>query len=248
MRQRLVVGNWKMHGSRAEASQLVGGLLEQLREVQVEVVLCPPFILLADVAGMLVESTVGLGAQNIAIESHGAFTGEVAAEMVVDVGCQYAIVGHSERRTLFNESDAIVAEKVAASLRAGLVPIVCVGETAAQREVGETEKIISRQLLAVFERIGGAEKFAESGAVIAYEPVWAIGTGVTAEPEQVVAVHQFIRGLLGEAGAGSRVLYGGSVKPENAADLFKFEDIDGGLIGGASLDENSFSAICAAAD
>ncbi|MBV1960904.1 MAG: triose-phosphate isomerase [Immundisolibacteraceae bacterium] len=248
MRQPLVVGNWKMHGSRRQAIQLVGGLLRNLSANQAEVVLCPPFVLLADVVDLLVKSSVGLGAQDVAIEAQGAFTGEVAAEMVADIGCRYVIVGHSERRTLFNESDALVAEKVAATLRAGLVPIVCVGETAQQREAGDTEAVIAAQLSVVFERLGGADRFVRSGAVVAYEPVWAIGTGITAEPQQVVQVHRFIRGLLGELGAECRVLYGGSVKPANAAELFELEDVDGGLIGGASLDIDSFSAICAAAD
>ena len=192
MRQPLVVGNWKMHGSRRQAVQLVGGLLRNLSANQAEVVLCPPFVLLADVVDLLVKSSVGLGAQDVAIEAQGAFTGEVAAEMVADIGCRYVIVGHSERRTLFNESDALVAEKVAATLRAGLVPIVCVGETAQQREAGDTEAVIAAQLSVVFERLGGADRFVRSGAVVAYEPVWAIGTGITAEPQQVMQVHRFI--------------------------------------------------------
>ncbi|MBL4621779.1 MAG: triose-phosphate isomerase [Immundisolibacteraceae bacterium] len=248
MRQPLVVGNWKMHGSRDEAAKLVGGLIQKLGGCQAEIVLCPPFVFLADVADLLSKSSVGLGSQDVATQVQGAFTGEVAAEMVADIGCRYVIVGHSERRTLFGESDALVAEKVAATLRAGLVPIVCVGETAQQRDAGITEEVIAGQLNTVFERLGGADEFVQSRAVVAYEPVWAIGTGVTAEPQQVVQVHQFIRGLLGKLGAASRVLYGGSVKPENAAELFELEDVDGGLIGGASLDIDSFSAICAAAD
>ena len=248
MRRSLVVGNWKMHGSQGEAARLVGGLLPKLRECDSEIVLCPSFLYLADVARLLAETSVRLGSQDVAVEPSGAFTGEVSAEMVADVGCRYAIVGHSERRTLYRESDALVADKVAATLRAGLVPIVCIGETAQQRDGGDTEAVISAQLQAVFERLGGVDKFVASDIVVAYEPVWAIGTGVTAEPGQVAQVHRFIRSLLGKSGGQCRLLYGGSVKPENAMALFELEDVDGGLIGGASLDKDSFSAICLAAN
>jgi triosephosphate isomerase len=208
-------------------------------------VVAPPFPFLVDVATVLGASEVKVAAQNVAVAASGPFTGEVSAEMVADAGCDYVIVGHSERRTQFGESDKLVADKVLAALRAGLVPIVCVGETQAQRESGETEAVVSRQLEAVLSELVGLE---DCGLVVAYEPVWAIGTGLTATPEQVGQVHGFIRRLLDRRSVDSRILYGGSVKPENADALFAQVDVDGGLVGGASLNEETFAAICRAAD
>jgi triosephosphate isomerase (TIM) len=245
MRQPLVVGNWKMHGSRAETARLAGRIHALVANLGVEVVVAPPFPFLADVATVLANHEVKVAAQDVAVAASGPFTGEVSAEMVADVGCDYVIVGHSERRAQFGESDKLVADKVLAALRAGLVPIVCVGETQAQREAGETEAVVGRQLEAVLSELAGLE---DCGLVVAYEPVWAIGTGLTATPEQVAQVHGFIRRLLVRQSVDSRILYGGSVKPENADALFAQVDVDGGLIGGASLNEETFAAICRAAD
>jgi len=244
MRQPLVVGNWKMNGVRAEAQRLVRQIIPLVSDSAAEIVLSPPFPFLMDVAAILVGTDIGLAAQNAAIAAHGAFTGEVAAEMVADVGCQYVIVGHSERRTLFGESDEQVADKVLAGIRAGLVPIVCVGETLSERQSNETESVVGRQLGAVLKKVTDMPK---ADLVVAYEPVWAIGSGVMAEPEQVAEVHGLIRDALGGRGDVSRILYGGSVKPDNAEALFALSNVDGGLIGGASLDAASFAAICRAA-
>ncbi len=241
MARPLVVGNWKMHGSRSEAVQLARQIRAQVAGFNSEVVVCPPFPFLTDVARELDGSNIGLGAQNIAIPASGAFTGEVAAEMVADVGCCYALVGHSERRTLLGESDQIIADKVVAAFRAGLVPILCIGETLDERQAGSTEAVIARQLDAVTSKLDlsvGCE------LVVAYEPVWAIGTGLTAELAQVDEVHEFVRTELGPWAQVSRILYGGSVKPDNAQALFALQNADGALVGGASLDEESFAAIC----
>jgi triosephosphate isomerase len=209
---------------------------------------CPPYPYLASVAAQLQGSAVDLGAQNVSEHETGAYTGEVAPAMLADVGCRYAIVGHSERRTLYGESSAQVAEKMAAALGGGLVPILCVGETLEERESGRTEQVVAEQLGAAVDRNGIA---AFGSAVIAYEPVWAIGTGRTATPEQAQDVHRYIRSVLGEQDASVaekvQILYGGSVKGDNAAGLFGMPDIDGGLIGGASLKAADFLAIAGAA-
>ena len=209
---------------------------------------CPPYVYLAEAAAQLQGSAVLLGAQDVSAESGGAFTGEVAGAMLREVGCTHVIVGHSERRSLFGESYAVVAAKFIAARAAGLVPILCVGETLAERESGATETVVRRQLAAVLDSAGVT---ALDGAIVAYEPVWAIGTGKTATPDQAQAVHADIRAQLTAAddriGAATRILYGGSVKGANAADLFAMQDIDGGLIGGASLDAQDFLAICRAA-
>lgn len=244
MCRSLVVGNWKMHGGRVEAVRLAGAIQALVVGCASEIVLSPPFPFLPLVAEKLAGSGIGLAAQNVAVDMSGAFTGEVAAEMVADVGCQYVIVGHSERRTLMGESDQLVADKVVAVLRAGMVPIVCVGETLEERQADETEAVVGRQLHQVLENL---KDLPAAGLVVAYEPVWAIGSGLTARPEQVAQVHGFIREALGHRGDGGRILYGGSVKPDNAEALFALENVDGGLIGGASLDEESFAAICRAA-
>lgn len=234
-----------MHGSRAENARLLEGVLSQFpAEGKATCVVCPPTVYLSDVARLLRDSGVQLGAQNVSAETHGAFTGETAASMLVDVGCTYVIVGHSERRVLYAESDQLVARKYAAALAQGLIPILCVGEQLADREANKTEAVIARQLDAVLELCGA--KSLEK-AVIAYEPVWAIGTGRNATPEQAQAVHAFIRARVAVAdariAAALRILYGGSVKAGNAAELFAMPDVDGGLIGGASLKAEEFLAI-----
>lgn len=248
MRQRLVAGNWKLNGSRDLVGSLVGALVAGIEDgVNADVAVCPPFVYLAEAEAALGGSAVRLGAQNVSAEAEGAYTGEVSARMLVEMGCRYAIVGHSERRSLYGEDDALVARKFVAARGAGLVPILCVGETLEEREGGVTEEVIARQLDAVVAA-AGADAVAQ--AVVAYEPVWAIGTGLTATPEQAQAVHAFMRGRLRESTAVADeccMLYGGSVKPDNAAELFAMPDIDGGLIGGASLDAEAFLAICRAA-
>lgn len=248
MRQRLVAGNWKLNGSRELVRSLVGSLVSAVDEsVEADVAVCPPFVYLDSAAGLLEGSRVRLGAQDVCAEDSGAYTGEVSAQMLAEVGCHYAIVGHSERRSLYGEDDALVARKFVAAAGAGLVPILCVGETLEEREQGVIEAVIAHQLDAVIAA-AGADAVAE--AVVAYEPVWAIGTGRTANPDQAQAVHAFIRGRLREStpvADSCCMLYGGSVKPDNAAELFAMPDIDGGLIGGASLDASAFLAICQAA-
>jgi len=238
-----------MHGDEAGNRELVAGILEGVpASDHVSLLVCPPYPYLASVASQLAGSSVQLGAQNVSEHDKGAFTGEVAPAMLHDVGCRYAIVGHSERRTLYGESSAQVADKMAAALAAGLVPILCVGETLDEREAGSTEQVVGEQLAAAIERNGIA---AFASAVVAYEPVWAIGTGKTATPEQAQDVHRYIRSVLAEQDAAVaenvQILYGGSVKGDNAAGLFGMPDIDGGLIGGASLKAADFLAIARAA-
>jgi triosephosphate isomerase len=248
MRQRLVAGNWKMNGSLESARSLVGAVLAGVGGLKGEVAICPPFVYLETVGSLLKGSPVALGAQNVSHEDPGAFTGEVAAPMLRDLGCKYVIVGHSERRALYGETDARVADKYARVLGEGLVPILCVGELLEERDGGQTEAVVARQLDAVLARVGAA---GIGAGVIAYEPVWAIGTGRTATPEQAQEVHAFVRGRIAASdpgiAAGIRILYGGSVKGANAAGLFAMADIDGGLIGGASLAADDFLAICRAA-
>ncbi len=251
MRRPLVAGNWKMNGTKASIAQLLGEMKAGAASLQqVEVVVCPPFVYLADVQGALQDTTVLIGSQNICDSAAaGAFTGEVSGEMLQEFGCRYAIVGHSERRALYGESDELVARRFAAARAAGLIPILCVGETLEEREQGITEQVVARQIDAVVA-LEGIAAFAQ--AVIAYEPVWAIGTGKTATPQQAQDVHAFIRRRIAERDAGVadglRILYGGSVKGSNAAELMAMSDIDGGLIGGASLKADEFLAICKAAD
>jgi triosephosphate isomerase len=247
MRHNLVVGNWKMHGDKAAIVELLTDLRRTLPQPKSRVAVCPPFVYLDTVRQQLEGGSIELGAQNLSTEVKGAFTGEVAAEMLKDCGCRYVIVGHSERRQLYQESDALVATKAAAALRAGLTPILCVGETLKQREAGSTLSVIEAQLGAVFTQLGTAIE----QTVIAYEPVWAIGTGQTATPEQAQKVHAFIRRLLAAATTKAdeiTILYGGSVKADNASTLFAQPDIDGGLVGGASLNAEEFAAICRAAE
>jgi len=250
MRQPLVAGNWKMNGTRADSSALVQGIVSGLDGLRgVDVAMCPPFILIPLVGELLGErAAAAWGGQNLDVHDSGAYTGEVSGAMLRDFGCTFVIVGHSERRTLYGEDDALVAEKFAAAQRAGLMPILCVGETLDERESGRTESVVARQIDAVVSA-NGITALADS--VIAYEPVWAIGTGRTATPEQAQDVHRFIRERIaaadGGVAEGLRVLYGGSMKPDNAATLMAQPDVDGGLIGGASLNANDFLAICRAA-
>ncbi len=253
MRQRLVAGNWKMYGSREQARELVTQICVGLDQVShVDVAVCPPFVYLSDVAGLIkANKGLSLGAQDVCDRSQeGAFTGEISAAMLADVGCHYVIIGHSERRALYDDSDSRVADKVVAALSAKLIPILCVGEQLEEREQGVTEQVVARQLGAVFNRMEGDAAWLDY-AVIAYEPVWAIGTGKTATPEQAQEVHAFIRQLIAQhdrqRATKIKILYGGSVKSANAADLFNMPDIDGGLIGGASLKAEEFLAITAAA-
>jgi triosephosphate isomerase len=250
MRKPLVAGNWKMHGSRAENARLVRSLLDLLRpDGRSEVLLCPPFVYLWEIERLLKDSEVALGAQSLCAEAQGAFTGEVSGTMLRDVGCRYVLVGHSERRQLFGEHDALVARKFMAAQAHGLTPVLCVGETLEEREAGRTGDVVSRQLEAVLA-VSGIAAF--DRAVVAYEPVWAIGTGRNATPEQAQDVHASIRGQLSALdaiiGGSLRILYGGSVKASNARELFAMADIDGGLVGGASLKAEEFAQICAAAD
>lgn len=249
-RRPMVAGNWKMHGDAARNAALLDGLLAApALGADVEVLVCPPLCYLQSVAARLAGSAIALGAQDVAaVQGEGAHTGEVSASMLADVGCRYVLVGHSERRALYGDSDEVVAKKFFAAQAAGLVPVLCVGESLDEREAGQTEAVLDRQLDAVLATAGIA---AMARALVAYEPVWAIGTGRTATPEIAQAAHAHLRSRLAEHDAtiaGSvRILYGGSVKPANAATLFAQPDVDGGLIGGASLDAADFRAICEAA-
>jgi len=249
MRRILVAGNWKMHGSRVMVKELLQGLLAGAeKERGADLAVFPPFPYLCDAQAMLEGSPIAWGAQNLNPVGQGAHTGEVSAGMLLDFGCRYVLAGHSERRTIYRESDEDVADRFEAALAAGLEPVLCVGETLEERERGETESVVDRQLAAVLDRCG-IEGFAR--AIVAYEPVWAIGTGKTASPDQAQAVHAFIRDKFvsqDDIIAGQlRILYGGSVNGSNAAELFAREDIDGGLVGGASLKAEDFLAIYRAA-
>jgi triosephosphate isomerase (TIM) len=249
MRRKLITGNWKMHGSSAGIADLLAGVKAGLSGVSgAAFAVCAPYPYLPQLQAVLASSNIAWGAQNVSEHTKGAYTGEVAASMLLDFGCTYVIVGHSERRALYGDTDAIVARKFVAAQAAGLVPILCVGETLAERETNVTEQVVGRQLDAVIDAAGVT---ALAKAVVAYEPVWAIGTGKTATPGQAQAMHVFIRskvaGLNRDIAAGLIIQYGGSVKAENAAELFSQPDIDGGLIGGASLSVAEFVAICTAA-
>lgn len=245
MRRKLVVGNWKMNGSRVSNAQLLAGLREA-GPWNADVAVCPPFPYLTEAALALTGSNIALGGQDCSAHEQGAYTGEVSPGMLADLGCRYVIVGHSERRTYHGESDLLIADKAKAALARGVTPIVCVGETRAEREAGQTEAVVKRQLAAVIHGLGHCC----GEMVIAYEPLWAIGTGLTATPDQAQAVHAVLRAQLRAAtdrAASMRLLYGGSVKADNAAALFAQPDIDGGLIGGAALVAADFAAICRAA-
>ncbi len=249
MRRKLVAGNWKMHGRQAANAALVSAIASRVSEYSgIDLWIAPPSVYLAPVAGLLTGSGLMLSAQNVAREDDGACTGEVSAGMLADVGVHAVIVGHSERRSHYGDSDAAVAEKFARAQAAGLIPVLCVGETLAEREAGKTEEVVLAQLAAVVDAHGAK---ALEKAVLAYEPVWAIGTGRTASPEQAQQVHAVLRASVAKQDAavanGLRILYGGSVKAANAAALFAMPDIDGALVGGASLDAEEFVAIARAA-
>ena len=248
MRRRIVAGNWKLHGTRDFATRLVGEVAAGLPVPGVEVVVLPPLPYLGDLIEDFEGRPLAFGAQDVSHNEQGAYTGEVSASMLVDVGARYGLAGHSERRRYHAENSDLVARKFLAAANAGLVPILCLGETLEERQAGRTEEVIAAQLRPVLD-LAGVERFAD--AVVAYEPVWAIGTGQTATPEQAQAVHAFIRGEVAARDAriadSLPLLYGGSVKPDNAAELFAKADIDGGLIGGASLVAADFLAIARAA-
>jgi triosephosphate isomerase len=249
MRRPMVAGNWKMHGSRAANQALLAEFEMSINpEWPIDIVVFPPYVYLSDAVRMLEDGPIAVGAQDVCAEPGGAFTGQVSAAMLKDVGCSYAIVGHSERRRWYHEDDALVARKFAAALDSGLTPVLCLGETLEEREAHQTEAVISRQLDAVIA-MHGVGGFAR--AILAYEPVWAIGTGRTASPQQAQEVHSFLRNRIdaqdAKIGRHLRILYGGSVKAGNAAELFSMPDVDGGLVGGASLSADEFQQICAAA-
>ena len=264
-RRPIVAGNWKLNGSQAANRELALAVADGLAGAglgppglvaatpPLDVLLCPPFVYLAELAALVADRQLLIGAQDVAVEETGAFTGEVSAAMLRDVGCGYVITGHSERRALFGDTDDRVAGKVIAALRAGLTPILCVGETLAEHDAGQTLSVVRRQLNAVLSAEGlyrlSSDIFHK--IVVAYEPVWAIGTGRTATPEAAQAVHADIRATVARRdatmGSSLRILYGGSVKASNAEDLFAMQDIDGGLIGGASLQAAEFVSICKAA-
>ncbi|MDX1735849.1 MAG: triose-phosphate isomerase [Halioglobus sp.] len=246
MRRPLVVGNWKMHGSRASVETLLTRLLEADLPAGVDLAVCPTFLHIDQAITLAGASQVAVGAQDCSHAQSGALTGEVAPQMLADAGCQWVILGHSERRQFHAETDALVAAKLSAAVAASVAPILCVGETREQREAGEAEEVVGAQLLGA---LGEQENLA--GLVVAYEPVWAIGTGLTATPEQAQAMHAYIRDCLqripGVDAAQTRILYGGSVKPDNAAELFAAGDIDGALVGGAALVAEDFLSIAQAA-
>jgi len=245
MRKTIVAGNWKMNASKESVNKLVMGILSGMSNVSSEVVICAPFPYLSQVEALITHSQVRLGAQNLNTNMSGAFTGEVSADMIKDFGAQHVIVGHSERRSLYGETNTIVAEKVKAALDSDLIPLFCVGETLEQREAGETESVVAAQINTVVDLVG-IDAFLN--IVVAYEPVWAIGTGVTASPEQAQKAHAFIRQLLAnnnyDVAQQAPILYGGSMNAANAKELIACADIDGGLIGGASLKPEDFLQIC----
>ncbi|NYT27782.1 triose-phosphate isomerase [Candidatus Thiodubiliella endoseptemdiera] len=248
MRQTIVAGNWKMNASKESVNTLVLGILEGLPEVKnSKVIVCAPFPYLSQVEALATHSQLNLGAQDLNVNASGAFTGEVSADMIKDFGVKYVVVGHSERRSLYGETDEIVADKVQVALDNELTPLFCIGELLEERESGKTEVVVARQINAVIAKVGIK---AFKNIIIAYEPVWAIGTGVTATPQQAQDTHAFIRSLLAENDAdiaqSTPILYGGSMNSANAEELIACEDIDGGLIGGASLKPEDFLSICKA--
>ncbi|MDA8561886.1 triose-phosphate isomerase [Gammaproteobacteria bacterium] len=250
MRKMMVAGNWKMHGSRSSVMPLLASIKELVKSfTEVDIAVCPTFLHIGLVRDMLSDSSISLGAQNLHTGESGAYTGEVSAPMLVDYDCEYVLVGHSERRTIFNEDLTLVEQKFKSALDFGLKPIICIGETLAHRENKQTELVIKDQLDSIMQSVD-IKLF--DNVVIAYEPVWAIGTGLTATPEQAQDVHFFIRNYLAkysiDVASTVRILYGGSVKANNAKSLFAMPDIDGALVGGASLDAKSFADICEAAN
>ena len=247
MRKTIVAGNWKMNASKDSVESLVTDILSGASDVSAEIIVCAPFPYLSQVEALIEGSNLMLGAQNLNLNASGAFTGEVSAEMIKDFGANHVIVGHSERRSLYGETSEIVAEKTKAAIDSGLTPILCLGESLDQRESGKTESVVSEQLNIVIKMVG-IEAF--NNIIIAYEPVWAIGTGMTATPEQAQAVHKFIRDLLASSSQDiadkTAILYGGSMNASNAVELISCADIDGGLIGGAALKAEDFLQICKA--
>lgn len=246
MRKKIVAGNWKMHGTRASVHTLLTELVKQLNtNGAAEMVVFPPYVFLEQTQRLLEGSAIKWGAQNVATEQKGAFTGEISATMLSEFACRYVIVGHSERRASYGETNEVVAKKFAIAKQAGLIPILCVGETLAEREKGMTQQVVSQQLQAVLNLMDGVENL--RSAILAYEPVWAIGTGLTATPEQAQEIHMGLRQQVAQHNAGIAqqlsILYGGSVKGNNAKALFAMPDIDGGLVGGASLDAQEFMQI-----
>ena len=247
MRQTIVAGNWKMNASKEAVNTLVMGILSGMADVNSKVIICVPSPYLSQAEALTIHSQLHVGAQDLNVNASGAFTGEVSADMIKEFGAEYVIVGHSERRSLYGETDEIVAEKVQVALDNGLTPLFCIGELLEERESGNTETVVARQIKAVIDRVG-IEAF--KNIIVAYEPVWAIGTGVTATPQQAQDTHAFIRRLLAEHDSDiaqtTPILYGGSMNPVNAEELIGCEDIDGGLIGGASLKSDDFLHICKA--
>ncbi len=247
MRRKVIAGNWKMHKDLSESQNLISKLTNALskEEIRCDVIICPPFTSLSEAGSLIKNTKVKLGAQNMHFEDKGAFTGEISAAMLKSVGCEYVILGHSERRTIFGESDSTVNKKIKKALSSGLKPIFCIGETLQEREKGIMKDVIKRQTTESLQHVSKGEM---EKIIIAYEPVWAIGTGVNATPEQAQEVHVFVRELISEIFGSDTaenlvIQYGGSVKPENAADLLSQSDIDGALVGGACLDSDSFISI-----
>lgn len=245
-RRPLVVANWKMNGNSQSNAELLRQFTQHWQGVHyAEVAICAPYVYLPQALELLSQSNVIVGAQDLSHFSVGAYTGEISASMLADIGCEYVIVGHSERRNYFAESDTVIAEKFMRAQAAGLTPIFCVGESLQKREAGDAHAAIGAQLQGVIDVVG---RDAFKQAIIAYEPIWAVGTGRIATPEQVSDMHAFIRKQLGDVGTGLRILYGGSVTADNAAQTFALEDVDGALVGGASLKADNFFAICQAAE
>ena len=248
MRKPFVAGNWKMNTNSRSSSALADGIVRGLQEYgtgKIDVAICPPFVYLQQVAKAVSSSNVALGAQNVYYQDNGAFTGETSCQMLKDIGCTYAIIGHSERRHVIGETDELINKKLTAAIHGGLLPIFCVGELLEERETGKTEEVVTKQIK---NGLAGLDGEMTSAITIAYEPVWAIGTGKTATTQQAQDVHRIIRGLIAEMydeelAKNIRIQYGGSVKPSNASELMGEEDIDGLLVGGASLKENDFLAI-----
>lgn len=249
MRRKLIVGNWKMNGSLVSNTALLEDIIPQSSHAQCDIVICPPSVYLMQCGALLADSALVMGAQDVSEHANGAFTGDVSASMLKDCGCSYVILGHSERRAIHGESNALIARKVVAAIEAGLKPILCVGETSDQRENAQTNDVIRHQIEAVLDVLP-AGKLAE--LVVAYEPVWAIGTGKTATPEMAQEVHLLLRTILRAQNTAAandmRILYGGSMKPDNVQALIEMPDIDGGLIGGAALKSSDFMAIVNAAN
>ena len=251
MRRKVIAGNWKMNNDLVRSNELITKLISGLngKQVHCEVIICPPFTSLSEASSLVKNTTVKLGAQNMHFEDSGAFTGEISPSMLLGTGCEYVILGHSERRTIFGETDDVINRKIKKALEAGLKPIFCVGETLKERESGTTKKVVERQVTEGLKEISEEEL---SKIIVAYEPVWAIGTGKTATPAQAEEVHEFIRNLIAEkfsknAAENLVIQYGGSVKPDNAAELLSQKDIDGALVGGACLKADSFIAIITSA-